>query len=61
MRKIAAAIDLPDKTAVRVLDQVLSGTANLCTDLENGRLPFKGTVLADTVSELRYRRRQLMG
>ena len=55
----AVAIDLPEKTALRVLDQVLSGTANLCAELEEGRLPFKGKVLADTVSELRYRRRQL--
>ncbi len=57
----AVAIDLPEKTALRVLDQVLSGTANLCAELEQGRLPFKGKVLADTVSELRYRRRQLTG
>lgn len=57
----AVAIGLPEKTALRVLDQVLSGTANLCAELEQGRLPFKGKVLADTVSELRYRRRQLTG
>lgn len=57
----AVAINLPEKTALRVLDQVLSGTANLCTELEGGRLPFTGKVLADTVSELRYRRRQLIG
>jgi serine/threonine-protein kinase HipA len=57
----AVAIDLPEKTATRILDQVLSGTANLCADLEDGRLPFKGEILAEAVAELRYRRRQLSG
>lgn len=59
MLEFAAAIGLPEKTAVRVLEQLLLGTAKLCDDLEAGVLPFTGKVLADTVKELRYRRRQL--
>lgn len=57
--EFAASIGLPEKTALRVLEQLLSGTADLCDDLEAGVLPFNGKVLADTVKELRYRRRQL--
>lgn len=58
--EFASAIDLPEKTAVRVLDHVLAGTAGLCDDLESGALPFEGEVLADTVAELRFRHRQLV-
>lgn len=56
---VAGAVGLPDKSAVRVIDQVLSGTAGLLGDLEAGVLPFKGKVLADMISQLRYRRHQL--
>ncbi len=57
--EFARNIGLPEKTALRVLDHILAGTAGLCDDLAGGALPFTGRTLADTVAELRYRRRQL--
>ena len=59
MLDFAKAIGLPDKTAVRTIDQILAATATLCDDLTAGALPFEGRVLADMVAELRFRRRQL--
>jgi serine/threonine-protein kinase HipA len=57
--EFAATIGLSEKAAVRVIDQVLLGTAALCDELEAGALPFEGRVLGDAVAELRFRRRQL--
>jgi len=57
--EFAVAIELPERTATRVLGQVLDGTETLCEELSAGVLPFEGQVLADTIAELRYRRRQL--
>lgn len=57
----ADVIGLPQRAALRVIEQVLTGTRDVCDELEEGRLPFKGKVLADAVAELRYRRRQITG
>lgn len=38
----AVAIDLPEKTALRVLDQVVSGTANLCARARGAPPAFPG-------------------
>lgn len=56
----AAAVGLPEKAAIRVIGDVLTGTEQICPDLQQGVLPFAAQVIADTVSELRFRRRQLV-
>jgi serine/threonine-protein kinase HipA len=54
----AAAIGLPERAAVKVLDDLLDRLGDLETRLRQGALPFAQKVIADLVAELRYRRRQ---
>lgn len=55
----AASIGLPERAAVRVLDDVVARTEGLESVLRDGALPFPEKVVADLVAELRHRRRQL--
>jgi serine/threonine-protein kinase HipA len=55
----AAAIEVPELAATRVIDQVLVGTAKVIDDLEAGAVPFSRKVVGSTVRELRFRRRQM--
>jgi serine/threonine-protein kinase HipA len=58
--EFAAAIGLPAPAAIRVIDEVLTGTESVIADLEAGVLPFAGQALRETVGELRDRRRQMV-
>lgn len=53
-----AAVGLPDRVAVKVLDDLIARLADLEDRLRDGALPFSQKVTTDLVAELRYRRRQ---
>ncbi len=55
---LAATIGLPERAAVRVLDDLVERLADLEAHLRAGALPFPQKVTADLVAELRHRRRQ---
>ncbi len=55
----AAAIGLPEPAALRVIEQVLSGTERVIGELEAGAIPLPGQTVQSTVKELRFRRRQM--
>jgi serine/threonine-protein kinase HipA len=55
---LAATIGLPERAAVKVLDDLIERLADLEQDLRAGALPFPRKVTADLVAELRHRRRQ---
>ena len=54
----ADAVGLPQRVAVKVLDDVLARLGDLDGLLASGALPFSDQVTADLRAELRYRRRQ---
>jgi len=54
---LAAAIRLPERAAVSVLDDLLDRLADLEQQLRDGALPFAQKVTADMAAELRLRRR----
>ena len=54
----AAAVGLPERAAVKVLDDLIGRLASLEGQLQGGALPFPQRVVADMVAELRHRRRQ---
>jgi serine/threonine-protein kinase HipA len=54
----AAAIGLPERAALKVLDDLLDRLGDLESRLREGALPFPQKVVADLVAELRYRRRE---
>lgn len=58
--EFADAIGLPPTAATRVIDQVLTGTEQVISDLKSGVIPFPGQILRETVKELQYRRRQMV-
>jgi serine/threonine-protein kinase HipA len=53
----AAAIGLPERAAVKVLDDVLARLSNLESWIRDGELPFPRNNINDLVAELRFRRR----
>ena len=53
----AEAIGLPERAAVRTLDDLLARLADLETRSREAALPFAQKVTADLVAELRHRRR----
>jgi serine/threonine-protein kinase HipA len=53
----AEAIGLPERAAIRTLDDLLARLADLETRLRDGALPFAQKVTADLIAELRNRRR----
>jgi serine/threonine-protein kinase HipA len=53
----ASVISLPERAAVKVLDELLEDLAAVEEELREGALPFPQEVTADMVAELRYRRR----
>jgi serine/threonine-protein kinase HipA len=55
----AASIGLPERSAVRVVDDLLARTEGLEAALRDGALPFSSKTTAGLVAELRHRRRQL--
>lgn len=57
----AAVIDLPQRSALRVLDALLEHLTGLEADLRAGALPFDANTTRELVRELRYRRRHLLG
>jgi serine/threonine-protein kinase HipA len=57
--EFAKAVGLPEPAAIRIIDQVLTGTENVIGDLENGVIPFSAQAIRATVKELRYRRRHM--
>jgi serine/threonine-protein kinase HipA len=52
----AAAIDLPERAAVKVLDELIARLGDLGDRLRGGALPYPQKVTADLVAELRHRR-----
>lgn len=54
----AASIGLPERAAVRALDDLLARTEGLEAALRDGALPFAPGIVGDLVAELRHRRRQ---
>lgn len=57
--EVGGAIGLPERSALRVIDDVLSATARVGDDLARGLLPFTEPVVRDMRRELRNRRRLL--
>jgi len=57
----AEAIGLPERAAVRVLDDLLDGLEDLVDELRGSVLPFPARAQADLVAELRHRRRLTVG
>lgn len=55
---LAEAVGLPERSAVRVLDDLMERLAGLEDEIRQGALPFPQKTRADLVAELRYRRRQ---
>jgi serine/threonine-protein kinase HipA len=56
----AASIRLPERAAVRIIDELLTRTEGLEAALRAGALPFSGKTTADLVAELRHRRRLML-
>jgi len=54
----AGAVGLPERVAVRVLDDLTGRLAGLEDELRQAALPFPQQVMADLVAGLRHRRRQ---
>lgn len=54
----ADAVGLPERAAVRVLDDLIERLAGLEEEIRGAALPFPQKVRADLVAELWYRRRQ---
>ena len=59
--RFAQAIGLPERAAVRVLDDLLTRLAHLGERLRAGALPFAQRPTADWVAELRHRHRLVRG
>ncbi len=58
---LAAWIGLPERAAIRVLDDVLDHTSPLEQELEGAALPFQRNVVLDLIKELRFRRKHVTG
>lgn len=56
----AEMIGLPERSAIKALDELLDRTSTLADELRAGALPFDQNRTADLVAELRTRRRQLV-
>ena len=56
--EFAAAIDLPQKAATNVLDELLEDLSGLEERLRAGALPFDPRATSNLAAELRHRRRQ---
>lgn len=52
----AAAIHLPERAAIKVLDELIARLGDLGAQLRAGALPYTQKVTADLVAELRHRR-----
>jgi serine/threonine-protein kinase HipA len=59
MLQFAENVGLPNRAAVRALDEVLSLTTDLVAEVQGGALPFNEQVTKDLVAELAHRRRLL--
>ena len=57
----ASTIDLPQRVAVRVLDDLLVKLEGLEQLIRDGALPFERNVTMDLIREIRFRRRQALG
>ena len=57
----ATAVDLPNRVAVRLLDDLLTRLGDLGRQLRDGALPFSENVTIDLIKELRFRRAQATG
>lgn len=57
----AAAVGLPNRVAVRVLDDLLDRLGDLEQQLRDGALPFSENIIIDLIKELRFRRAQATG
>lgn len=57
----AEAIGLPSRTAVRALDELLDGLADLVEGIQDGVLPLPQRAAADWAAELRHRHRITRG
>ncbi len=54
----AGAVGLPERVAIRTLDDLLDRLAGLDDELRGAAIPFPRKLAADLVAELRHRRRQ---
>jgi serine/threonine-protein kinase HipA len=57
----AAVVGVPERVAVKVLDELIVRLVDLEQRLKDGALPFPNETVADLIAELRYRRRQAAG
>lgn len=55
----SAEVRLPERAAVKVLDELVDRLAGLEDQLRGGALPFSQKVVTDLAAELRHRRRQV--
>jgi serine/threonine-protein kinase HipA len=54
-------VGLPERAAVKVLDELLVRLSDLEERLRDGAIPFARKTIADLTAELRFRRRQALG
>jgi serine/threonine-protein kinase HipA len=48
-------VGLPEKVAIKVLDEMLDATSMVIPDLRSGLLAFNNQIISDSVAELRHR------